>query len=115
MTEFNLRPDDPNCEDLAILWQTDEIDRLNTVLKDNGVADRVRRQAILEEFFFHLATRLDASSPGLEHNEKEYIPRLVFEEPGEAPTILISDQYDLHDYTHSDIFNIMNAEEHEAR
>lgn len=102
----------PDCEDLAIRWQSHQVDLLNSALRSAGVTDQQTRREILEEFFFSMATMFDGSSSGVEFEERDYRPRLVFEDPTKPGEILVSDAYDLHDYTHSDIAAVL-AEESE--
>jgi len=111
MGKFKIVVDDRKCEDLAIRWQCYEIGRLNDILKENNVEDPKVREAILTEFFFDLAVRLDGSDSGIEFKGSNYRPRLVFEEPGSPAKLHVSDAYDLHDYTHSDIFELRGEDE----
>lgn len=112
MANFELKIGDPICEDLAIRWQFQAINLLDHALKGHGVSDRQVRQRILEEFFFHTAVQLDGSSEGIEFEGRQYRPRLVFESSDTPPSLFVSDKYDLHDYTHSDIMALFeeNAE-----
>src|SRR5262245_59390699 len=97
MAEFDVVIDDSACEQLALSWQSEAIRRLNGILLANKVEDHQTRKKILDEFFFDLAVQLDGSSAGIEFNDAEYRPRLVFESPDSK--LLVSDRYDLHDST----------------
>ena len=106
MTDYSVRQDGIG-ENLGMLWQAEEIERLATILKNQGVKDVAVREEILGEFFFHLATRLDGSAMGIEHKGKEYRPRLVFESAVEPRVLILRDGYDLHDYTFGDIADVL--------
>jgi hypothetical protein len=67
------------------------------------MSDPTVRREILEEFFFSLATFLDGCAGRIVVESCEYRPRLVFEDLKEPGKLIVSDRYDLHDYTHSDI------------
>lgn len=110
MPEFRAIVTDDLCESLAIQWQSYAVDRLNEVLRSQGINDPNPRRVILEEFFFTLATQLDGVAGGIEFEGMQYRPRLVFDDPSTPGLILISNAYDLHDYTHSDIATMLMEE-----
>ncbi|RIK68528.1 MAG: hypothetical protein DCC65_02735 [Planctomycetota bacterium] len=110
MDVFRVVLRDDICEDVAIRWQSQLVDTLNCILKTRGVSDRELRRGILEEFFFSMASLLDGVAGGIEFEGMQYRPRLVFDDPSTPGTILVSDAFDLHDYTHSDIASMLAEE-----
>lgn len=101
------------CEELAIEWQCQAIVELNRLLKTHNIQCRDTREDILSNFFFALASDFDgAPVQGMSHEGRTFRPRLVFvEETGDERIIHMSDSYDLHDYAHSDVFNVLDEDE----
>ena len=110
MAEFSIAGDNEIWDEIAIRWQSGQIEELNRVLKSHGIEDPAIRRKVLEEFFFSMATMLDGSSSGIEYEEKEYRPRLAFEDRESEGAIMVSDKYDLHSNTLWDIDAIFEEE-----
>lgn len=110
---MELRTRSEICEDLAIRWQYSAICELNGLLKKHGIVGRNVREEVLTKFFLHVAAELDgAPVVGIEYNGRQYRPMLVFlEEDGKSATLHVSDTYDLHDYAHSHVWDILDKED----
>ena len=63
-------------DDVAMTFMVLATDRLNKVLRDNGVADVGARQKICAQFMFDLSYELDAG--WFQRDEPRYFPKVVF-------------------------------------
>lgn len=65
-------------EELGMAWQSLEVQRLNEVLKQHGIDDKVVRQAICTAYGFDSDVFLDQG--WLKHDGRYFLPRLCFVE-----------------------------------
>ena len=97
-------------EEMASSYQCVEIDRLNVVLKENGISDVEVRKSICEHYFFQSGVFLD--SGWIVSEGKKVWPELCFAERpldpnkglGEIEKLHVpSDHFSFHEYAHGDL------------
>lgn len=97
-------------EEMAMAYQCLEIDRLNQVLKQQGIADVETRKAICSSYFFQSGDFMD--SRWFKAGGRTLWPEMNFAEraldsqagTGEIEKLhLCSDQFAFHEYAHGDI------------
>ena len=106
-------------EDMATVYQCIEIDRLNQVLKQHGIADVEVRKAICSSYFFQSSDFVDMGC--FQVGGKTLWPEITFAERALDPKAglgeieklhLCSDYFAFHEYAHGDIYSYFD-EHHE--
>lgn len=81
-------------EELLINFVILQVEKLNLVLKENGIAEKDIRQKICEEFFFEFSESIDSCY--LSKEEKVFSPMICFGEFQNKESLLIDEVNKLH-------------------